>query len=125
MESILSLRDVKVRTFPTLCDGDLTVPIHTPHRKYLWFSWKGTNYQFKVLPFGLSTAPRTFTKTMQPVMEKLREQGLHLVIYLDDILLMADSPGKFDTTLAFDQFSTGFGVYTKYQEMCVGTQPED
>ena len=37
---------------------------------------------------------RTFMKIMRPVMVKLREQGLRLIIYLDDILLMADSPEK-------------------------------
>ena len=77
-----------------LKDAYLTVPIHAPHRKYLQFLWNGTNYQFKILPFGLSTAPRTFTKIMRPVMAKLREQGLRLIIYLDDILLMADSSEK-------------------------------
>ena len=80
----------------------LTVLIHTPDRKYLWFSWKGTKYQFMVLLFGLSTVlTQTFTKIIWPVMKKLREQGLHLVIYLDDILLMANSPWNYDTTLTF------------------------
>ena len=98
MESILSLRDVLKKDNymikVDLKDAYITVPIHAPHRKYLQFLWNGTNYQFKVLPFGLSTAPRTFTKIMRPVMAKLREQGLRLIIYLDDILLMADSPEK-------------------------------
>ena len=98
MESILSLRDVLKKDDymikVDLKDAYLTVPIHAPHRKYLRFLWNGTSYQFKVLPFGLSTAPWTFTKIMRPVMAKLREQGLRLIIYLDDILLMADSPEK-------------------------------
>ena len=98
MESILSLRDILKKDDymikVDLKDAYLTVPIHTSHRKYLRFSWNGSNYQFKVLPFGLSTAPRIFTKIMRPVMAKLREQGLRLIIYLDDILLVADSPEK-------------------------------
>ena len=96
MESILSLRDTLHRDYwmikVDLKDAYLTVPIHASHRKYLRFSWNGTDFQFKVLPFGLSTAPRTFTKIMRPVTAKLREQGLRLIVYLDDILLMAESP---------------------------------
>ena len=81
---------------PEGCPGErqnLTVPIHTPHSKYIYlrFLCRGTNYQFKVLLFDLSIVPRTFTKIMRPVMEKLREQELRLI---DDILLMVNSPGK-------------------------------
>lgn len=43
------------------------------------------------MPFGLCTSPRVFTKLMKPVMRFLRNQGLKSVIYLDDILCIADS----------------------------------
>ncbi|XP_067205411.1 uncharacterized protein [Linepithema humile] len=48
-------------------------------------------YQFKVLPFGLASAPYIFTRILKPVVHSFREKGLFLVIYLDDFLLMADS----------------------------------
>ncbi len=32
------------------------------HRKFLWFAFGGKAYQYKVLPFGLALALRTFTK---------------------------------------------------------------
>ena len=48
----------------------------------LRFNWK-TSYQFKVLPFGLATAPRIFMKLLQPVVAHLREQEIRLLIYLD------------------------------------------
>ena len=41
--------------------------VHVNIRKYFRFVVAGTVYQFRVLPFGLSTAPREFTKTLAPV----------------------------------------------------------
>ena len=43
---------------------------------------------FKCLPFGLSLAPRVFTKLMKPVVGLLRQNGCRLIIYLDDMLLL-------------------------------------
>ncbi|XP_063786117.1 MLX-interacting protein [Pseudophryne corroboree] len=37
-------------------------PIWLPHQAYLRFALLNEHYQFQVLPFGLSTAPRVFTK---------------------------------------------------------------
>ena len=44
-----------------LKDAYLHVPIHPSSRKLLRFVVNGNIYQFRVLPFGLSTAPRVFT----------------------------------------------------------------
>ena len=40
------------------------------------------------MAFGLSPAPRVFTKLLKVVTAILRRQGLRLVIFLDDILLL-------------------------------------
>ena len=45
-------------------------------------------YQFVCLPFALTSAPWVFTKIMKPVVGALRQMGIHLIIYLDDILIM-------------------------------------
>ena len=37
------------------------IPIQEQSRKYLRFHVQGQTYQFKALPFGLSTAPMEFT----------------------------------------------------------------
>ena len=63
-----------------------TVPVNQDHRRYLRFRYQGTLYEFCCLPFGLSSAPRAFTKLLKPVATLLRSMGIRIVIYLDDIL---------------------------------------
>ena len=72
-----------------LKDAYLHIPILTSHRRFLRFVFKGEVYQFKVLPFGLCSAPRTFTKVTRVVVIHCRRLGLRLVVYLDDSLLLA------------------------------------
>ena len=48
-------------------------------------------YQFTCLPFGLSPSAKLFTKTLKPVIAFLRSMGICLLIFFDDILIMADS----------------------------------
>jgi len=67
------------------------IPIRREDQTYLSFHWKGKNYCYQVMPFGLSIAPRIFTKIMRPVVMKLREEGIKCVIYLDDILVLGES----------------------------------
>ena len=71
-----------------LKDAYLSVPIAQCHRKYLKFAWQGTVYQYNVLPFGLATAPRAFTKLMKPALAHLRSKGVRLIAYLDDLLII-------------------------------------
>ena len=43
-------------------DAYFHIPIHSQSRKYMRFHLQGRSYQFKALPFGLSTAPMVFTR---------------------------------------------------------------
>ena len=72
-------------------DAYLQVPMHPDSRKYLRFMVGGKVYQFKVLCFGLSTAPQVFTRVMAPVSAILHRMGVRLRRYLDDWLLQASS----------------------------------
>lgn len=74
-----------------LKDAYFHVPIRESHRKFLRFSMDNRCFQYRALPFGLSTAPRVFTKVLAPVMAKLRFKGVTLHPYLDDILIRAQS----------------------------------
>ena len=75
-----------------LKDAFFHVPIHNRHRRFLRFIWKSKPYQFASCPFGLSTAPSTFTRVTRPVLHWCRSQAMRVVFYLDDILILADSP---------------------------------
>ena len=76
------------------------------HWSYLCFIWRGVLYHFKCLPQGLSSAPRIFTKVVQPIIALLRTQMIQIVIYIDDTILM--SP---DRELLISQTATTLKVF--------------
>ncbi len=45
-------------------------------------------FHLTCLPFGLSSAPRSFTKLLKIVVTFFRSRGVRLIIYLDDILIL-------------------------------------
>ena len=61
-----------------LKDAHFVIPIWKEHRKYLRFVWKRTPLEFACLPFGLTAAPRLFTKVMKPVVALLRPAEIRL-----------------------------------------------
>ena len=92
------LKDVKniLRKGDFLCKLDLkdayfSIPLSKKSRKYVRFRWKGNLYQFLCLAFGLGPAPRIFTKLMKVPISILRRINIRLIIYRDDMLLMAAS----------------------------------
>ena len=71
-----------------LKDAYFHVPIHPSHWKYLRFAVGNDKCEVMVLPFGITTAPRVFTKMMAPAAEYIRkEMGLYNTPYLDDFLM--------------------------------------
>ena len=74
-----------------LKDAYLHIPMHPQFRRFLRFSFDGVCYQFRVLPFGISTAPRVFTKLMLIPAQVARSQGMCCHPYLDDWLIRAQS----------------------------------
>ena len=72
-------------------DAYLQIPILPRSRKFLRFMAGGRAWQFKVLCFGLSTAPQVFTRVMAPVSGFLHHQGVRILRYLDSWLIMASS----------------------------------
>ena len=74
-----------------LQDAYLQVPIHPESRRYLRFTMGGVPYQFRVLCFGLTTAPQVFTRLMAPISAILHRYGIRILRYLDDWLIPAES----------------------------------
>ena len=66
-----------------LQDAYFHVPIHLSSRKYLRFAFENKVYQFRVLPFGLNTAPQVFARLGHTVTGYLHRQGISVIPYLD------------------------------------------
>lgn len=67
-----------------LKDAYYTVAFEKAHHKYLRFHWRGQVYEFSCRAFCLAPAP----KTLKVIMACLRRQGIRLITYLDDILVL-------------------------------------
>ena len=67
------------------------IPIHSQSRKYMRFHLQGRSYQFKALPFGLSTAPMEFTVVAKEVKLMTLQKGIRIHQYLDDWLVTAST----------------------------------
>ena len=74
-----------------LQDAYLQVPIHPESRWYLQFTMAGVPYQFRVLCFGLITAPQLFTRLMAPISAIVRRYGIRVLQYLDDWWILTES----------------------------------
>ncbi len=72
-------------------DAYFHIQVIQRHRKFLHFIFGGKAYQYKVLPFVLALARRTFTKCMDTALAPLRLQGIRVLNYLDDWLILAHS----------------------------------
>ena len=73
-------------------DAYFHIPIQEQSRKYLRFQVQDRTYQFKALPFGLSTAPMEFTVVTKEVKLMAIHKGIRIHQYLDDWLVTAKSP---------------------------------
>lgn len=83
-----------------LKDAYYTVSVAKEHRKFLRFEFEGKLYEFVCLPNGLSSAPRVFTKLLKPALSILREKGILIVAYIDDLLFIADTPEGVERAVA-------------------------
>ena len=86
-----SLSSVVIMLFFTdLQDGYLHIPI-VKHNCFLHFVWHNVPYQWKVLPFGLATVHRVFMALTIPILFLCHCKGFHIVIYLDNVLVVVCS----------------------------------
>jgi len=65
------------------------ISVHPEDRPKTAFTDGNRLYQFRRLPFGLSTAPTTFQRTMDVVLSSVL--GRHTLAYLDDVVVASTS----------------------------------
>ena len=93
-----------------LKDTYFTILMHPTHQPFLRFMVNQQHYHFICLPFGLSCAPWVFTKVMKPISIFLRSMGVRMIVYIDGILVMGESPEQVKGHLeALTYLLTGLG----------------
>ena len=80
MEGIHTLKELVRQgdwlTKVDLKDAYFTILIRQKFRHLLHFTFQEESYEFTCLPFGLSSAPWVFTKTLKPAVGLLRKLGI-------------------------------------------------
>ncbi len=74
-----------------LNDAYFHIQVAPHHRRFLRFAFEGVAYQYKVLLFGLSLAPHTLMRCMDPSLSPLGQMGIRILNYLNDWLILAQS----------------------------------
>ena len=67
------------------------IPLHEEDRKYICFQWNNKYYEFTCLPFGLSSAPWIYTKTLRPIFADFHSKGFSGFGYIDDSFIISET----------------------------------
>lgn len=74
-----------------LLSGYQQIPLKPWFKQFCCFEWKDRVYRYKVLPFGISTGPRDFTKIVRAMIARWRGMGIRCTSFIDDFLFFAGS----------------------------------
>ena len=99
-------------------DAYFHCPVRWEHHKFMaYVDENGEFWCFVALPFGLTPAPRWFTKIMREVITYFRSLGIRLMVYMDDIVIFTEVVGgEFDTAKEKATFTHNF-VVQKLKEL--------
>ena len=103
-----------------LKDAYFGIPLNKSSRKYIRFQWERNLYEFLCLCFGLGSAPMIFTKLLKVLIALLSRINVRIIIFLDDMLLMAQTlKGSLQAkeTLIFLLQNLGFVINIKKSQL--------
>ena len=96
------------------------IPLDKSSRKYIRFQWEGNLYKSLWLCFGLGPAPLIFTKLLKIPTALLRRINVRMIIFLDDMLVMAQTLKEISQakeTLIFLLQNLGFEIIFKKSQL--------
>ena len=88
--------DVKWATKIDIMNAFKHVRVAETDRKWLAFAIDDVVFRWNTLPFGLSWSPLLFQEALRPAVDKLRAEGVKIVVYMDDLFVGADNPNELD-----------------------------
>jgi hypothetical protein len=101
-----------------MCTFDLKsgyshIDINVEYQQYLGLEWQSNYYMYSSLPFRCSSAGLVFSKVLKELVNIWRAQGIPIVTYLDDGIVIADSlqdAERFSNIIQSDLCKAGFIV---------------
>lgn len=76
----------------------MAVPLTEKAKEISAFTTASGLFQFRLLPFGLTTAPAVFERLIEKVVGKLI--GTEVAVYIDDVLIATDTEDRHYEALA-------------------------
>jgi len=81
-------------TMIDLKDSFHHVSVLPAHQHLLAFAWQNQMYTFQVLPFSLAASPWIFTHYVQATVCFLCHQGIQVMAYMDNVIILSQSYTK-------------------------------
>lgn len=82
-----------------LTEAFFALSINNDSKRFLCFKFEEKIYNYNILPFGLTSSPRIFSKMLKVPIVHLRSLGINISFYLDDIIITAPSCSLLKTHL--------------------------
>lgn len=100
-----------------LKDAYLHIPMAPQTKRFMRIVHRGQVWQFRALPFGLSTSPWIFTQVMGEVKEMAASRGIFIHQYLDDWLIKSQNEHTLRENVSWLQtLCTQLGLQINYEK---------
>ena len=100
-------------------DCYLEFGLHPAHRKYCRFrDAHKKRWQWRTMSFGMSEAPHLCTRILRPFIKILKGLGIRCSIYLDDLLVLSQSPSSLAVAMgvAVEMLQSELGLQLKLEK---------